>query len=64
MELSPQIASEVREMLETNPPVWIVTGTGKEIGNSIVKTKLQESYELYRENSDCSLYRLKNNSID
>ena len=59
MELSPQIASEVREMLETDPPIWIVTGSGKEIENMIVKTKLQENYELFIENSDCSLYRLK-----
>ena len=59
MELSPQIASEIEEMLETDPPIWIVTKAGNEIENSIVKTKLQESYVLFAENGDYSLYRLK-----
>lgn len=59
MELSPQIATEIEEMLETDPPVWIVTRAGKEIENIVVKTKLQESYELFTENSEYKLYSIK-----
>ena len=60
MSLSPEIAEEVGQMLNTNPPKWIVTKTSSVIENEIVKSKLSEDYTLFMENEEYILYQLKN----
>ena len=60
MNLSPQIAGEVGQMLNNNPPKWIVTKTSAVIENEMVKSKLSEDYTLFMENEEYILYQLKN----
>ncbi|MCM1388221.1 MAG: glycosyltransferase family 39 protein [Bacillus sp. (in: Bacteria)] len=57
MTLSPQIAAEVGEMLETAPPKWIVTKKSAMIENETVKDKMAEDYALYMENEEYKLYQ-------
>ena len=60
MSLSPEIAGEVEEMLNTNPPKWVVTKTNAVIENEMVKSKLSEDYTLFMDNEEYILYQLKN----
>lgn len=57
MELSPQIASEIREMFEKRPPKWIVTRAGTVIENDVVRDGLGEGYEPFMENEGYQIYR-------
>lgn len=57
MKLTPQIEVEISEMLENEPPIWIVTKTSNVLENEMVKKNLAEDYSVYMENSDFRLYK-------
>ncbi len=59
MQLSEQVETEIKEMLEERPPEWIVTKTTAVIENETVKGQLRKNYEAVMENEDCRLYRRK-----
>jgi len=59
MQLSPQIEAEIYEMMETAPPVWIVTKASAEIQNEMMREQLGARYEVFTENGGYRLYRLK-----
>ena len=59
MQLSPQIEAEIYEMMETAPPVWIVTKASAEIQNEMMRGQLGARYEVFTENGGYRLYRLK-----
>ncbi len=57
MELSPQIEADITQMMNQEPPEWIVTKARAVIRNEMMKAVLLKSYEIYAENEDFVLYR-------
>jgi len=62
MQLSPQIEADIQDMMENEPPVWIVTKASTEITNEMMIEQMERKYALFTENEGYRLYRRKTGS--
>lgn len=58
MQLSPQIEADIREMMENEPPKWIVTKASTVFRNGLMIEQIERKYEMVAENGGYRLYRL------
>ncbi len=58
MKLMPTIKWEIIDMLEKNPPQWIVTKTGQVI-DATIWGKIDKNYIEYKKNNDYTLYECR-----
>lgn len=58
MQLSPQIEADIREMMENEPPKWIVTKASTVFHNGLMIEQIERKYEVFAENEGYRLYRL------
>lgn len=57
MALSPRIAEEIEEMMDTAPPEWIVCKASAALTNQKMISELEEHYAVYTENEEYVLYQ-------
>lgn len=57
MELSDNIKDEIYDMMDTEPPTWIVTRTKNEINDLYIKNELATEYAIIVENEEFRLFR-------
>ncbi|MBD5458648.1 MAG: hypothetical protein HDR27_08775 [Lachnospiraceae bacterium] len=59
MQLSPQIETDIRDMMENEPPKWIVTKASTVFQNEMMIDQIEGKYALAAENEGFRLYHLK-----
>ena len=63
MQLSPQIETDIRKMMESEPPKWIVTKASTVFQNAMMIEQMEGKYEIFVENEGFRLYRLKDGTM-